>query len=245
MPLYGSIEQLGDGIEPMIALNYGPVLSSKTELALYFARRYLDRGISCVMVKPSRDTRFGDPGLVVSRSVIIPELPELPVIVVDPGDEWSIPERTRQFDVVFIDEAQQFWKTLGMVVWHMRDHEHKRVILSALEFTWQLQYFVTTQALALVPGIIRFQKSGFCLVDRGDGMKCKHSAPLSQKLFPDGRPVPIFSDQLVDDLGGAEKYRPRCRAHWFETTPGAIKELARGRECRFLIPDLSTDWMAR
>ncbi len=235
-----SIELLGDGIEPLIALNSGPVLSSKTELALYFARRYLDRGFKCVMVKPSWDTRYGDPAIVKSRSIIIPELPDLPVIVVPRGQEHTIPDLVKDYDIVFIDEGQAFKPVLAFYARQMF-LRGQRVIINALDFTWQLQHFATAAAIVLIPGILHFRKHGFCLLDT-DGRKCKRSAPLSQKLWPDGTPVRLFSNEPVDDPGDESKYLPRCEEHWFRTTPGVEEEIARGPLCRFLTVDATTNW---
>lgn len=224
-----------DGIEPMIAINVGPVLSSKTELALYFAQRYLKRGISVVFVKPSWDIRFGDPAIVRSRSEMIPEIPGLPTVVVPRGQEHTIPDLVRGYEVPIIDEGQAFRPCLATQV-RVMYHRGQRVIVNVLNFTWELRQYATAAALLSMPERTEFKKSAFCLLDG-----CKHSAPFSQKHLSDGTCARVFSGEAVDDPGGAEKYVARCWRHWLETTPGAKEEQA-SPNCRFFTVDPATTW---
>lgn len=224
-----------DGIEPLIALNIGPMFSSKTELAFYFAGRYLERGISVVFVKPSWDTRYGDPAVLRSQSRVIQPPSDLPVVVVDRGQEQTIPELAKHYEVTIIDEGQAFRPPLAVQVRSMYQRG-QRVIVNLLNFTWELRQFATTSACLGLTEPVVFRKSSFCRLDG-----CKRAAVYSQKLLPNGQPARVFSGEVVDDPGGQEKYTARCWDHWLATTPGAREEYG-SPNSRFFTVDPDTNW---
>jgi thymidine kinase len=228
--------ELHEGIEPVIAFNVGPMFADKTELLAYYALKYRQRGISVVVVRPSWDTRCGDPGIIYTRSKIVSVPDNLPVVVAHRGRENEIPGLVEGYEVVMIDECQMFRPVIVPHIRHMFWRGH-RVIANLLDLTWEQRIFATAAACLSMREADKYWKSARCGFHGG----CKHAAQHSQKLYPGGSPVPVFSGEIVDDPGDAEKYGALCWKHWLDTTPGAKAELARP-DCRFFSIDPATSW---
>lgn len=227
--------EVHQGLEPLIVFNIGPMFADKSELMLYYAGKYLERGVRVVVVKPSWDTRKGDPSILYSRSKLIVPPTDIPVVVADRGKEHEIPGMVEGYEVVMMDELQMLRPSVVVELRRMF-WRGQRVICSLLDLTFEQRVFMTAAACMSMREADKYWKSGRC-----GTQGCKLAAHHTQKLFPDGSVVPVFSGEDVDDPGDAEKYAVHCWHDWLESTPGGYEELARSN-CRFFDVDPATGW---
>lgn len=174
----------------------GPMFSGKTDELLRRLRRLKFAKKKYVIFKPKLDTRFSENEVVTHEGV------KLAGVSVDTAQDILNHVQKHPVDVVAIDEAQFFSRTeeKGLVN-VVRELARKgiRVIISGLDMDYFGDPFGLMPDLMAVADEVTKLKA-VCSV-------CGEEASMSKSKLK-------FSS--IVELGGEDKYEPRCLLHWDE-----------------------------
>lgn len=175
----------------------GSMFSGKTSRLLELLEREKIAGREPILFKPKIDKRYSENEVVSHKGIKMVAL----ALGVDGESIREIEEKSRDYKVVGVDEAQLWKEEAGLPVFldNLADQE-KNVYVSVLEKDHMGKPFSNAgQLLALADEIISL--NAIC-------MKCgAEGASYSQRII-DGKEV--FGPQV--QVGGKELYEPRCRA---------------------------------
>lgn len=169
-----------------IELIIGPMFSGKTSELFRRLNRAKYTGNRTILFKYTHDTRYSTLSRAVSHDLI--EVEAVPIS--DFGALVELPDA----DVIGIDEGQ-FIRGLPLFVMAAAD-AGKRVIVSALDSDFRMMPWKNIRSL--IPVSERIDKiHAVCF-------KCKRDASFTKRLDT--------SNDVVEDIGGADKYVASCRA---------------------------------
>ncbi len=175
----------------------GCMFASKTEELIHRARRAEIAGKTVVSFKPELDNRYTENSICSHTGI---EISATPIQNNESGMETIYETVTSETDVVIIDEANFFTKSLVDAVEYLAEQEC-RVILSGLDQTFRGEPFEPLPELLAIADHVE-KRHAVC-------ESCGEPATKTQRLI-DGSPAPY--DAPTIDVGGDEKYEPRCRA---------------------------------
>lgn len=174
-----------------IELIVGPMFSGKSEELIRRIKRSIIANQKVIVFKPSIDNRYEKDKIVSHNGIKIEAL-----IVNDP---WEIYQKSQNFDVIGIDEAQFFDNQLIEVVEKLADNG-KRVIIAGLDQDFRGEPFsIIPHLMAIADSVDKLH--AICVI-------CGAVATKSQRLI-NGKPAPYNSPTIV--IGANEIYQPRCR----------------------------------
>jgi len=209
-------------VKPKLTVEVGAVLAGKTLEAMKEIEMAIRQKLRVVVIKPHSDLRTGDPGHIFSRAKHeIPFGRRVRAHVVRSIAEIVPWCAKHQAQVVIIDEGQMFAPELANVVVQLLTVLKCRVFFFGLDTTWRGRSYATTAAVMVIPGAKIFRLKAAC-IDCGD------NAFWSQKIRR-GRPVSVLDrGEKTQEVGGRERYVPKCRRCWINSTPGGKRLLANG-----------------
>lgn len=174
-----------------IELIVGCMFSGKSEEMIRRVKRAIIANQKAIVFKPHIDKRY-DKDKVVSHNGI-----KIEAVVVNHSQE--ILEKSKDYDVVAIDEAQFFDPQLIEVVEELAE-QNKRVIIAGLDQDFRGEPFsIMPHLMAIADSVDKLH--AICVV-------CGAVATKSQRLI-EGQPAPYDSPTIV--VGAIETYQPRCR----------------------------------
>ncbi|MCS7165425.1 MAG: thymidine kinase [Candidatus Calescibacterium sp.] len=174
-----------------IELIVGCMFSGKSEEMIRRVKRAIIANQKVIVFKPAIDKRY-DKDMVVSHNGI-----KLKAVVVENPEQ--IYTMSRDYNVIAIDEAQFFDKTLIEVVEKLAE-ENKRIIIAGLDQDFRGEPFsIMPHLMAIADTVDKLH--AICVV-------CGAVATKSQRLI-EGKPAPYDSPTIV--VGAIETYQPRCR----------------------------------
>ncbi|MEN3015338.1 MAG: thymidine kinase [bacterium] len=174
-----------------IELIVGCMFSGKSEELIRRVKRAIIANQKVIAFKPHIDNRY-DRDMVSSHNGI-----KVEAIVVKSAEE--IYEKSKDFDVVAIDEAQFFDSKLIEIVEKLAD-QNKRVIIAGLDQDFRGEPFsIMPHLMAIADSVEKLH--AICVV-------CGAVATKSQRLI-NGSPAPYDSPTII--IGAMETYQPRCR----------------------------------
>lgn len=174
----------------------GPMFSGKTSELLRRIKRYEIAKQKVVSFKPSVDDRYSE-DCIASHSG-----QQQPSIVLDntAGLIEFLELKKERPHVVAIEEVQFFDKEIISVIKHMVYNMDIRVVVAGLDMDYKGKPFpVMAELLSRAEKICKLH--AVCTI-------CGGKATKTAKLGP-----PIDNSAIVD-VGGIEKYEPRCSFHW-------------------------------
>lgn len=180
----------------------GCMFSGKTQELIHRSKRAEISGKKVVAFKPKIDDRYNKQkisshnGFTVEAKIIDNEK-EIKEQIVSYLELQR--EENSSVDVVLIDEVNLFEPEIVSIVNLLADRDF-RVILSGLDQTFQGEPFNPVPDLLAVADHIEKRKA-VCEC-------CGNPATRTQRLI-DGEPAK-YDDPIVE-VGGSEKYQPRCR----------------------------------
>lgn len=175
----------------------GPMFSGKSEELVKRLRRFKIAGLKTLVVNHALDKRYAT-NKIASHS----KQKWQAMSTSDPKD--ILKKITKNTDVIVIDEAQFFPKSIINVVSQLLEKDH-HVIVAGLDTNFrgepfgQMPYF-----LAIADGEVVKLKA-VCAICH------KWIATRTQRILADGKPAP-YSDPLVK-IGAVDGYEARCRKH--------------------------------
>ncbi len=172
----------------------GSMFSGKTEELIRRLRRAQIAKQKVAIFKPKLDTRYSDKEIVSHDSNYIESLPV--------EDAQSILEKSRDSDVIGIDEAQFFGMEIVEVCNELAN-QGKRVIVAGLDMDYLGKPFGPMPHLMAIAEYVT-KVHAICI-------RCGNLAHYSHRISA--------SDSLIE-LGEKDKYEPLCRSCYLE----AIKE---------------------
>jgi thymidine kinase len=191
---------------------FGPMYSGKTgELIDQIEREsYADR--KGVVFKPSNDTRYSTDGEVVThggKKIMGYRIStDTPVVIYQLVKE--IEESGEKVDIVGIDEAQFFDKTLLDVVEALVE-DGKSVIVAGLAADFRDEPFGPMSTL-VIRADKTVHKTAMCTYRYEDGHVCGEDATKTQRLI-NGEPAGYYDQVVV--VGGKTLYEARCGEHHY------------------------------
>lgn len=170
----------------------GCMFSGKSEELIRRLRRLAVAKKKIIVFKPMRDNRWSRTHELVSRSgtafAAYPILTPLEML-----------DKSKEFDVVGIDEAHFFDHTFLSVIADLRN-EDKQVIVAGLDMDFRGEPFEhIATLLALADAVLKLD--AICVL-------CGGRATVTQRLI-EGKPAPRSAMRLVV---GDDAYEARCRA---------------------------------
>lgn len=180
----------------------GCMFSGKTQELIHRSKRAEISGKTVVAFKPKIDDRYNKQkisshnGFTVEAKIIDNEK-EIKEQIVSYLELQR--EENSSVDVVLIDEVNLFESEIVSIV-NLLANKDFRVILSGLDQTFQGEPFNPVPDLLAVADHIEKRKA-VCEC-------CGNPATRTQRLI-DGEPAK-YDDPIVE-VGGSEKYQPRCR----------------------------------
>jgi thymidine kinase len=186
-PEYGRIEAIT-----------GCMFSGKTEELIHRANRAQLANDNLLAFKPDIDDRY-EVGEIVTHTDVSVEA--TPVKTDETGCEeiQKIVEESDNVDVIVIDEINFFSENIITLVEDLAQKDY-RVILSGLDQTFRGEPFNPVPQLLSIADHIE-KRQAVCEI-------CGEPATKTQRLM-DEKPAPYDSPTI--DVGGEEKYEPRCR----------------------------------
>lgn len=174
-----------------IELIVGPMFSGKSEELIRRIKRAIIANQKVIVFKPSIDNRY-EKDKIVSHNGI-----KIEAVIVNKASE--IYEKSKNFDVIGIDEAQFFDNDLIEVVEKLAN-ENKRVIIAGLDQDFRGEPFsIMPYLMAIADSVDKLH--AICVI-------CGAVATKSQRLI-EGKPAPYDSPTVI--IGAIETYQPRCR----------------------------------
>ncbi len=179
---------------------YGAMGSSKTANAIMVRFNYMERGQSCIILKPRLDTRDGE-RIVASRSGLKAEC-----AYIEEAESLGL----GKYDCVIVDEAQFLTKAQVETLVHIVDDLNVPVIAYGLRADFRGELFEGSKwLLAWADSIEEIKTVCWC------GRKATYNARLlNGKVIKTGA-------QIV--LGGNESYIALCRRHWQSGETGKLE----------------------
>lgn len=173
----------------------GPMMTGKTT-ALIDALQPYDRVMA---FKPATDDRYDTERIVTHDGAAVPAH----VVEPTPDGVTALLETVRKTDpdAVGIDEAQFFDDRLVDAVAALTADGYD-VVVAGLDKDFRGEPF------GPMPALLDAAEEKTVLM--ADCAVCGEAAAYTQRLL-DGAPAPF--DAPVVDIGGSEKYEPRCRSH--------------------------------
>lgn len=178
-----------------IEIIVGPMFAGKTEELIRRIRRAEIAEQNILVFKHAIDKRYSNKGEVVSHNG-----EKYKCILVNNSEKITdYVGNNRNIDIIAIDEAQFFDKSLPLVVNNLAD-KGIRVICSGLDMDFKKEPFLNMAILlALADEVIKLKAVCF---------NCKKDANYTQRLV-NGKPAK-YSDPIIV-VGGKESYEARCR----------------------------------
>ncbi|MFN4219457.1 MAG: thymidine kinase [bacterium] len=174
-----------------IELIVGPMFSGKSEELIRRIKRSIIANQKVIVFKPSLDKRY-EKDKIVSHNGI-----KIEAVIVD--NPMEIYQKSQNFDVIGIDEAQFFDSQLVEIVEKLAD-EGKRIIIAGLDQDFRGEPFsIMPYLMAIADSVDKLH--AICVI-------CGAVATKSQRLI-NGNPAPYDSPTIV--IGATETYQPRCR----------------------------------
>ncbi|MFN3995137.1 MAG: thymidine kinase [bacterium] len=174
-----------------IELIVGPMFSGKSEELIRRIKRSIIANQKVIVFKPSLDKRY-EKDKIVSHNGI-----KIEAVIVD--NPMEIYQKSQNFDVIGIDEAQFFDSQLVEIVEKLAD-EGKRIIIAGLDQDFRGEPFsIMPYLMAIADSVDKLH--AICVI-------CGAVATKSQRLI-NGKPAPYDSPTIV--IGATETYQPRCR----------------------------------
>lgn len=174
-----------------IELIVGPMFSGKSEELIRRIKRAIIANQKVIVFKPSIDKRY-EKDKVVSHNGIKIE-------AVIANNSLEIYQKSQNFDVIGIDEAQFFDNQLIEVVEKLAD-KGKRIIIAGLDQDFRGEPFSFMPYLMAIADSVD-KLHAICVI-------CGAVATKSQRLI-NGKPAPYDSPTII--IGANETYQPRCR----------------------------------
>lgn len=186
-PEYGRIEAIT-----------GCMFSGKTEELIHRANRAQLANDNLLAFKPDIDDRY-EVGEIVTHTDVSVEA--TPVKTDETGCEeiQKIVQESDNVDVIVIDEINFFSENIITLVEDLAQKDY-RVILSGLDQTFRGEPFNPVPQLLSIADHVE-KRQAVCEI-------CGEPATKTQRLI-DEKPAPYDSPTI--DVGGEEKYEPRCR----------------------------------
>lgn len=186
-PEYGRIEAIT-----------GCMFSGKTEELIHRANRAQLANDDLLAFKPDIDDRYEDDGIVTHTNMSVEATP---VKTDKTGCEeiQKIVRESGNVDVVVIDEINFFSESIITLVEDLAQKDY-RIILSGLDQTFRGEPFNPVPQLLSIADHIE-KRQAVCEI-------CGEPATKTQRLINE-KPAPYDSPTI--DVGGEEKYEPRCR----------------------------------
>lgn len=176
----------------------GCMFSGKTEELIHRANRAQLAGDNVLAFKPDIDDRYEEEEIVTHTGMSVEAMP---VGTGKDGCEVILKkiEKHGSVDVVVIDEINFFSEEVIQLVEDLAEDGY-RVIVSGLDQTFRGEPFVPVPQLLSIADHVE-KRQAVCEV-------CGKPATKTQRLI-DGQPAPYESPTI--EVGGEEKYEPRCR----------------------------------
>lgn len=179
----------------------GCMFAQKTTELLRHIRRYRSIGYRVLVINSNRDTRYGN-HCIASHDEKREE-----AVMAETLETLDETVRSGAYDVVVVDEAQ-FFPDLHRWVTTWADETPVHMVVAGLDGTSDRNPF--GEVLRLLPHaeeVLRL--TALCAVCR-DGTK----ATFSQRIV-----LPADTEEQMGDVlvGGADSYRPVCRAHYLSS----------------------------
>ena len=174
----------------------GCMFASKTEELIHRAKRAQIADKNIIAFKPKIDDRYTDASICSHNGVEIDAIP-----IDSEKDDLSIIFNSinKDIDVVIIDEANFFTNSLVDVVKKLADKKY-RIIISGLDQDFRGEPFEPLPSLLAIADNVE-KRNAICEC-------CGKPATKTQRLI-DNEPAKYDSPTI--DVGGNEKYEPRCR----------------------------------
>lgn len=165
------------------------MFSGKTEELLRLLKRAEIAKLSCILVKPSTDTRDGV-NTITSHGQRSRECEVVHC-------STDLLELSKPYDFIAIDEAQFFDEKLVDVVVELAN-SGKKVVLSGLDMNYMAQPFgIIPQLMAVADEVVKLH--AICTV-------CGKQAQYSKRIIENKNPIHI---------GAKESYTALCRKHFY------------------------------
>lgn len=174
----------------------GCMFASKTEELIHRARRAEIAGKKVQGFKPKIDNRYTENTICSHNGV---EIDAIPIENNKTGMETIMNSVQDNIDVIIIDEANFFTDDLVDTVKELADMKY-RVIISGLDQTFRGEPFQPLPSLLAIADNVE-KRNAVCEC-------CGKTATKTQRLIND---KPASYDSPTIDVGGTEKYEPRCR----------------------------------
>lgn len=174
----------------------GCMFASKTEELIHRANRAKIADKHIKGFKPKIDDRYTEDTICSHTGI---EFEAIPLENTSEGMKKLRNNVYDDTDVVIIDEANFFTEELVEVVQELAD-DNCRVIISGLDQTFRGEPFEPLPSLLAIADNIE-KRNAVC-------ERCGNPATKTQRLI-NGEPAPYDSPTI--DVGGDEKYEPRCR----------------------------------
>lgn len=180
----------------------GCMFSGKTQELIHRSKRAEISGKTVVGFKPEIDDRYNKQKIsshtgVTVEAVTIDNNGDIKQQIENYIDEYQ--QKNNKVDVVLIDEINLFESEIVSIVESLANDDF-RVILSGLDQTFQGEPFDPVPNLLAIADHIEKRKA-VCEC-------CGDPATRTQRLI-DGEPAK-YDDPIIE-VGGTEKYEPRCR----------------------------------
>lgn len=186
-PEYGRIEAIT-----------GCMFSGKTEELIHRANRAQLANDDLLAFKPDIDDRYEENEIVTHTNMSVEATP-VKTDETGCGEIQKIVEESENVDVVVIDEINFFSESIINLVEDLAQEDY-RIILSGLDQTFRGEPFNPVPQLLSIADHIE-KRQAVCEI-------CGEPATKTQRLI-DEEPAPYDSPTI--DVGGEEKYEPRCR----------------------------------
>jgi len=174
----------------------GCMFASKTEELIHRANRAKIAGKNIQAFKPEIDDRYTEDTICSHTGI---ELDAIPIKNNSTGMKEIMNNTRDETDVVIIDEVNFFTKDLVNTVQKLAENKH-RIILSGLDQTFRGEPFEPLPSLLAIADKVE-KRNAICEC-------CGKPATKTQRLI-NGKPASYDSPTI--DVGGNEKYEPRCR----------------------------------
>ena len=175
-----------------LELIIGPMFSNKTTTLINLANKFSDK--KCLRIKHSIDKRYDSKFICSHNGEKLDDIVNLYKL----KDIFSI-DGYKDVEYIFIDELQFFNDSYESII-KMVDIDCKNIYAAGLDGTFLREPF--NNVINLIPIADKINKhTSKCYL-------CDKDAPFSKKLIVDKK------DGVID-VGGADKYQPACRKHFF------------------------------
>uniref|UniRef100_UPI00358E63DE thymidine kinase, cytosolic-like n=1 Tax=Myxine glutinosa TaxID=7769 RepID=UPI00358E63DE len=176
-------------IRGQIQVIFGPMFSGKSTELLRRVRRYQLARHNCLLIKYSRDVRYGGEDVCTHDRSSMAAVPALKLS--------DVKERAYQAAVVGIDEGQ-FFPEITLFCEELAN-AGKTVIVAALDGTFERKAFGSVLSLIpLAESVVKL--SAVCML-------CYRPAAFTQRLG---------CETQVEVIGGADKYQSLCRVCYLD-----------------------------